>query len=343
MAGGVDKGLSSSRWASGRPYHFNKKTTQATTTTTTLSSTRTTYQTLQTETLSSKSELPSPAVYDSIPVANDTTPSLPGTSYQIDFRSALNRIPTPWAELARYTKIVRRLKWKLPFLAYAYNAAIDRAVTEEQRGEAELMFKLDFFEYYMLVERALVHLLGVFGIKITGAFGTRNGSGYIGRGQGGPREDWQQSDHRFHANVLEALDDVRNPLHESLGNSDARFALARAKERKYSSNPKEFPGCVYLSFTVRNRWKNADEPDAILSARLPNGSKSTRPLEEYDLERILETIFAGFDKGFQTAEQYVSQVRAFGAERGESNNVDMLDDQPDEWEFMTDAMDWEAV
>lgn len=94
---------------------------------------------------------------------------------------------------------------------------------------------------------------------------------------------------------------------------------------------------------MRNRWKNADEPDAILSARLPNSSKSTRPLEEYDLERILETIFAGFDKGFQTAEQYVAQVRTFAAERGESNNVDMLDDQPGEWEFMTDAMDWEAV
>lgn len=95
--------------------------------------------------------------------------------------------------------------------------------------------------------------------------------------------------------------------------------------------------------TVRNRWKNADEPDAILSARLPNGSKRTPPLEEYDLERILETIFAGFDKGFRTAEQYVSQVRAFAGKRGESDNVDMLDDQPDEWEFMTDAMDWEAV
>lgn len=94
---------------------------------------------------------------------------------------------------------------------------------------------------------------------------------------------------------------------------------------------------------VRNRWKNADEPEAMLAAKLLHGSKNTRPLEEYDLERILETIFAGFDKGFRTAEQYISQVRAFAAERGGTNNVEMLDDQPDEWEFMTDAMDWEAV
>ncbi|KAJ4418453.1 hypothetical protein N0V82_005532 [Gnomoniopsis sp. IMI 355080] len=324
MVGGIDKGLSSSMWASGRPYHFTKKTVTQQTSTTTLSPTHNTHQTSHNETLLSNHATTSTAIHGSSPLTNDTTPSPPGVPHQIDFRSALNRIPTPWAELARYTKIVRRLKWKLPFLAYAYNAATDRTVTEEQRGEAELMFKLDFFEYYMLVERALVHLLGVFGIKITGAFGTRLGNGNYAHGSVGAREGWEQSDHRFHANVLEALDDVRNPLHEALGNSDARFALARAKE-------------------LRNRWKNADEPNAILSARLPNSSKSTRPLEEYDLERILETIFAGFDKGFHTAEHYVLQVRAFAAERGESNNVDMLDDQPDEWEFMTDAMDWEAV
>lgn len=172
-------------------------------------------------------------MHASSPATNETTPSPPGASHEVDFRSALNRIPTPWAELARYTKIVRRLKWKLPFLAYAYNAAIDRTVTGEQRGEAELMFKLDFFEYYMLVERALVHLLGVFGVKVTGAFGTRPGNGNIGHVRGGgAREGWEQSDHRFHANVLEALDDVRNPLHEALGNNNARFALSRAKERE---------------------------------------------------------------------------------------------------------------
>lgn len=98
------------------------------------------------------------------------------------------------------------------------------------------MFKLDFFEYYMLLERALVHLLGVFGIRVTGGFGGRipHGNGGSGwHGKKGDRQGWEQSDHRFHANVLEALDDVRNPLHESLGKNDARVALARAKECKY--------------------------------------------------------------------------------------------------------------
>lgn len=228
MAGGIDKGLSSSMWASGRPYRFSKKTTQPATTA--WSSTSAAYQTSYTHIQVSKPATPSTNHHDPSLVTNEPTPSPPGgTTHPIDLRSALNRIPTPWAELARYTKIVRRLKWKLPFLAYAYNAATDRTFTEEQRAEAELMFKLDFFEYYMLIERALVHLLGVFGVKITGALNTIRGDAKLGHGRGA-REGWEQSDHRFHANVLEALDDFRNPLHEALGKDDARFALARAKE-----------------------------------------------------------------------------------------------------------------
>lgn len=215
-------------WASGRPYHFNKKTTQPATSA--VSSTSVSYQTSYTEKHVSNHETPLTDNRGTSPATNGTVSSPPGASYHLDFRSALNRIPTPWAELARYTKIVRRLKWKLPFLAYAYNAATDRTSTQEQRAEAELMFKLDFFEYYMLVERALVHLLGVFGVKITGAFATR-AAGHDSMGHGaGVREGWKQSDHCFHANVLEALDDFRNPLHEALGKDDARFALARAKE-----------------------------------------------------------------------------------------------------------------
>lgn len=92
------------------------------------------------------------------------------------------------------------------------------------------MFKLDFFEYYMLLERALVHLLGVFGIKVTGGFG--------GGSDGGPKssfngnQDGKQALHRFHANVLESLDDPANPLHQALGQDDVRSSLGRAKERE---------------------------------------------------------------------------------------------------------------
>ncbi|CAN8095882.1 unnamed protein product [Discula destructiva] len=300
MAGGVDRGLSNSMWASDRRYQFK-------TSTTTITRTQTSTDTYAPPTPARPSSTTQEPLRS---LASNGTPTTATAPFHIDFNSALGRIPTPWAELARHTKIVRRLKWKLPFLACGYNAATDCALTDEQRAEAELMFKLDFFEYYMLIERALVHLLGVFGIKITGTFGTN-----------AARRQEGQSDHRFHANVLEALDDFRNPLHEALGKNDARLALARAKE-------------------LRNRWKNADEPDAILAAKL--STANTRPLEEYDLERMLEMISAGFDHGFRIAGQYVAEVQAFAAARGVAHNVDMTD-QSEEWEFMTDAMDWEAV
>lgn len=94
---------------------------------------------------------------------------------------------------------------------------------------------------------------------------------------------------------------------------------------------------------VRNRWKNADEPEGLLAAKLPNWSKASRPLNEYDLERILGTIFTGFDQGFQIAEQYVNEVRLFAVARGLPGGADAPDEQSEEWEFITDAMDWEAV
>lgn len=258
-------------------------------------------------------------------------------------------------------KIARRMRWKLPFLGQAYRAATDRDLnTPDDRAEAELMFKLDFFEYYMLLERALVHLMGVFGVRITGAFrggmstssrsGSRtnlNGNG-IGNGNGnGVGQGHVQSDHRFHANVLDALDDPRNPLHPVLGaateaptdTGDARYALARAKE-------------------LRNRWKNADEPDSVAatsaSAKL---AAAARPLEDYDLERILESIFEGLEGAYVIAERYVAGVRALAAERGvvvpgasgmglgtpPPENSNGGGEEEAQWEFMVDAMDWEAV
>lgn len=249
MAGGMDKGLASSIWAplhTGRPpYRFNKSTAH---TISTPASAHTNARAHHSDTTLSSPSTPSPSTNNDrfiTPATNATAAAshvdlLPRSASpcQIDLTSALGRIPTPWAELTRYNKIVRRLEWKLPFLAQGYNAATDRnCSTDEQREEAELMFKLDFFEYYMLLERALVHLLGVFGIKVTGGIGDRPGGVPTGPRRGIVHERWEQSDHRFHANVLEALDDPRNPLHEALGVDDVRFALARAKERELAIPP----------------------------------------------------------------------------------------------------------
>ena len=77
----------------------------------------------------------------------------------------------PAAEFARFQHAVRRLKWKLPYLADSHRQATSaaehhHAMTEDARKEIETMFKLDFFEYYTVLERALVHLLGVWELEI---------------------------------------------------------------------------------------------------------------------------------------------------------------------------------
>ncbi|KAK3359413.1 hypothetical protein B0T25DRAFT_532870 [Lasiosphaeria hispida] len=244
-------------------------------------------------------------------------------------------------ELSRYTKIVRRLKWKLPFLATAYRQAVSRVGQDPGHvAEAELMFKLDFFEYYMLVERALVHLLGVYGIEIQR--GARRPMNSEGGNRGVNSSLWSGSDgrtttsnddngggaraaagHRYHANVLEALDNRDSPLHATLGAGEVRRQLGRAKD-------------------LRNRWKTAaDDVDDGGVGPGRNG-KLAAPLETYDFERILTDIFDGFDAAYLVAERFVL------GDAGDASTDMALDlegrmTEEEQWEFMVDAMDWEAV
>ncbi|KAG6356275.1 hypothetical protein INS49_015662 [Diaporthe citri] len=341
MVGPGEKGLASSRWApinTGRPpYYWTSNRFRQSASSSSTSSTSNAIHTTTTTTTSTQPPPPIPSTNTVASLSDGITYT--GNPYEAD-ASALTRVPTPWSELSRFMKIARRMRWKLPFLGQGYRAATDRALnTPDDRAEAELMFKLDFFEYYMLLERALVHLMGVFGVKITGAFngtrsGTRtpNGNGRSGGAAAGQQQQ-PQSDHRFHANVLDALDDPRNPLHPVLGAGDARYALARAKE-------------------LRNRWKNADEPDSVVAASSIAAAKlAARPLEDYDLERILENIFTGLEGAYVIADRYVAGVRALAAERGlaapgaAANGTATPDNAAEEtqWEFMVDAMDWEAV
>jgi hypothetical protein len=211
---------------------------------------------------------------------------------------------SPAEELARFMKIVARLKWKLPFLAEGYRLATLRDDSGIDVAQAEIMFKLDFHEYYALLERALVHLLGVFGIAVSAA----------------PKNQGWTGSHRYHANVLETLEGETNPLRSVLGSGDRHSQLKRAKE-------------------LRNRWKTADlsqeekERDDFYSAR----REQVMPLESYDLEKILADIFDGLEDGYWLAEAHAAQHDKLdpGRSRSDKSVVD--------WDFIVDAMDWEAV
>jgi hypothetical protein len=211
------------------------------------------------------------------------------------------------------------------------------------------MFKLDFFEYYMLIERALVHLLGVYGVDVPKGGWNQPCADNAGKSNGLAGSAWSKNkgQHRYHANVLAALDKEDNPLHETLGTGEVRKRLGRAKD-------------------LRNRWKTAGEEGCELEAN--NGSlegsatakgerewhtkRAASPLETYDLERMLEIIFKGLDDAYHVAEQFVRD----GARPNTDADMDMVEDdgrvghdcvgpleEEDQWGFMVDAMDWEAV
>lgn len=264
----------------------------------------------------------------------------PKLSSVIPLTVSQKEAPRAEAELSRYLRIVRRMKWKLPFLAQGYQQATDPTNTDAA-GEADMMFKLDFFEYYMLLERALVHLQAVFNIVITGNHApssTSSSSSYT-NGKG-------LYTHRYHANVLEALDSMDNPLHGALGKGEVRRALSRAKD-------------------LRNRWKNVDAADR--EQQVPN-----LPLQTYDLETILMTVYAGLDQACIVATNYVSELKAIAAAAarasvaakfswademetptpgredgpspfGEWPVQDHKVSEEAEWQFMFDAMDWQAI
>ncbi|KAJ6134645.1 hypothetical protein N7523_000967 [Penicillium sp. IBT 18751x] len=221
------------------------------------------------------------------------------------------RIPTPTPttnillppseELNRFMKIVARLRWKLPFLAEGYRlATLDTDTNMTSESQSEIMFKIDFHEYYALLERAIVHLLGVFNITVSSrARGLTSGSV-----------------HRYHANVLHALEQETSPLTPILGSGRVYALLRKAKE-------------------LRNRWKTADmtveerEND-------PWERKEVVPLKDFDFEEILSGIFAGLEEAYIRAREHVELCRR----PGEGVNEEGAEG---DWTFMVEAMDWEAV
>ncbi|GAP83998.1 putative fungal specific transcription factor [Rosellinia necatrix] len=268
---------------------------------------------------------PPPRTYPPIRTTATTTPS---SSSHPTSRNFINTSPglnsrndqpsSPAQQLSRFLKIVARLKWKIPFLEIGYATAVDRVGKPQQEIDAnEIHFKLDFHEFYMLIERALVHLMGVYGIVIY-AQCDPNGNGYgVGNAPDhdlGAFRDRSQR-HSYHENVLLALGDPANPLHGTLGREDVRKQFARAKE-------------------LRNRWKNADDANACRF--MP------APLEAYNLKQILQTILLALEQAYFVTEQFVRQQTP-GVDQNEPVSTADWTTDSDDWEFMVDAMDWEVV
>lgn len=262
------KGLSNSRWASSSSI----ATTSTVGTATTTASTATLHPGRFT-----------PTVNPIVPQTPERPPS--------DAPSATHHS----YEMQRFEKIAKRLNWKLLHLSDGFGRAGDLHLDPMQRAEYETMFKLDFCEFYMLLERALVHLLGIFDIVVTRDPISGNGFGPMLR----------DGAHAYHHDVLAALDSPENELHQVLGKGEVGRCLSKAKE-------------------MRNRWKYLDDNAARGIGEMA--------LQEYDVERVLETILDAFQQAYDIAKQRVA------SEAGDKKVEAAVD-----WSFMVDAMDWEAV
>jgi hypothetical protein len=195
--------------------------------------------------------------------------------------------------------------------------------------EAERQFKIDFYEFYALLERGLVCLLGVWGVVITASAGiapasraATNGSSVIGDSL-----SFHGSAHRFHANVLSALEHPSNPLHATLGTGPVREYIGIAKE-------------------FRNKWKDVESrPDESFSGHEraeeewdPGKMKRyEKVLRDLKLEELLGSVLRGLEEAGRQAEGEVERLGGLLGSRGRSEISDIdLDMQDAPFETMAD-------
>ncbi|KAJ5404362.1 hypothetical protein N7509_004233 [Penicillium cosmopolitanum] len=197
-------------------------------------------------------------------------------------------------------------------------------------AHAQIMFKIDFHEYYALLERAIVHLLAIFNISVSSrrpapspaqSLHTTTFANGTGTGTG-------TGTHRYHANVLQALEEETTPLTPVLGSGKTIALLRQAKQ-------------------LRNRWKTADMT-AEEKGRDPQSDRDRSrdevlPLSSYNFEEIIMGIFAGLEEGFARAQAHVELCRRPEEEEGAGAGAGAGGGSEADWEFMVDAMDWEAV
>ncbi|KAF2746958.1 hypothetical protein M011DRAFT_494769 [Sporormia fimetaria CBS 119925] len=224
-------------------------------------------------------------------------------------------------------RLLARLQWKAESLAVSYTRALEIShnpnVLSEGRyifinnvtaEHAENMFKVDFFEFYTLLERYLTLCLSIFGITISGTAPPMNINALRLITNPEAMKHKLQSTHQFHANLLDALDDPTNPLQPALGHQDIRIQLGLAKD-------------------YRNRWKDVDEKSRDAWDEEDERKKLVR-LEDLGLGDMVRVILVGCEQALGIVFDKTEGRAANGY--GDFGVIEM-DDAP--LEYMGDAME----
>lgn len=194
--------------------------------------------------------------------------------------------------------------------------------TNAQQNQAESMFKVDFFEFYTLLERYITDCLSLLGFSVSAAAPLNNVNAlrYIVNPE--LHKTRPLALHAFHANLLEALDDENCPLHTSLGIHEVRVQLGIAKD-------------------FRNAWKDAD---TSAKRDAPDDDPRNIRLEDLQLEVMLRAIIRGCDQAHSIVQAHthttsngnVLTSRDFEDQPYSHRSMDVAD-MP--FEYMDDAMD----
>lgn len=223
----------------------------------------------------------------------------------------------------KFLKLLRRIKWKSGTLLYCHHRALTQDTdivikgvhfpisSEMSRANAaEIMFKTDFFDWYATLERCIINLLESYGVVISADFTTDKvplpGLTTYGRGEEnsiiGDSIAFHGYAHRFHANVLAALDRPENPLNQILGTGIVRQYLGIAK-------------------AFRNRWKEVEEETVEPEKQLLGIHKSYHQvLSDLQLDTLLATILMALDQAQIITAAHLSS--AHGTREVEMINAD---------------------
>lgn len=188
------------------------------------------------------------------------------------------------------------------------------------------MFKVDFFEFYTLLERYISTSLEIMGVHVSETAPRTNVNALKYITNPDLNRTRPRALHAFHANLLEALDDPSCPLHASLGNQEVRIQLGIAKD-------------------YRNAWKDADEKVSKTNGyNKDDKSQKNVNLTELDLDTMLRYLLAGCehahgivqDRPDADPNNFTGRDFEQQAQQNTSNSMEM-EDVP--FEYMDDAMD----
>ncbi|KAJ4374917.1 hypothetical protein N0V83_001995 [Neocucurbitaria cava] len=275
---------------------------------------------------------------------------------------ALSRAEKMKQDKDRAARLLGRLRWKAELLVMSFCRALDIINTESQRigqhnssqhsmesggatgdgidrvvkRQAESMFKIDFFEWYTLLERYITDCLAVLNYSVSATAPRVNVNALLYITKPELHKTRPLASHAFHANLLEALDDDKCPLHASLGApQDVRAQLGLAKD-------------------FRNAWKDADERGSSRMKEAGNAGTDFRKnikLGDLQLEMMLRTLIAGCEHANGVVQGYDNHAASSSMQgSGGCTNrdyepqaydgygaMDVEEDAP--FEYMDDAMD----